>query len=152
MIHLLGRYEGTASKYYDDFKNNEKTFMNEPLKFMSRLTHNILGAIDYEKVRKIRNYNYAYLDSKLGVYNKVKLKVPYGAFVYPFYIKNGVEIRKELARKKIYIPILWPNVLNDSIKYSLEHDYSANILPLPCDQRYEIKDMEYIVEEIKNIY
>lgn len=149
MIHILGRYEKTASEYYDDFKNNDNTFRTEPLKYMSKLTHNILGAIDYERVRKIRNENYSYLDSKLGRYNKLELKASDGAFSYPFYMENGIEVRKELSKKKIYIPTLWPNVLSDTIEDSLEHDYVTNILPLPCDQRYSIVDMDYIVEEIE---
>lgn len=145
VTHLLGRYEGTASEYYNDFKNNEESYANEPLKYMSKLTHNILGAIDYRKVYDLRNKNYAYLDGKLGRYNKLNISMPKGAFVYPFYMKNGIEIRKILTNQKIYIPTLWPNVLNNSQKNSIEYDYAANILPLPCDQRYDQEDMDYLI-------
>jgi len=149
MTHILGRYEGAASDYYSHFQNNDASFKIEPLKYMSKLTHNILGAIDYERVRKIRNENYAYLESKLGGQNKLNLSTPDGAFAYPFYLENGIEIRKALAQKKIYIPILWPNVLVDTPEDWIEHDYAANILPLPCDQRYSIDDMKYLVEELR---
>lgn len=146
MTHILGRYEGMASEYYNDFQNNDKAFKSEPLKHMSKLTHNILGAIDYERVRKIRNENYEYLHGKLGMYNKIKLIPPDGAFSYPLYIKNGIEVKKELAKKKIYVPTLWPNVLDDTSEDIIEHDYASNILPLPCDQRYKIEDMEYMLD------
>jgi len=154
MTHILGRYEGTASDYYSYFTRNNQSFRTEPLKYMSRLTHNILGAIDYERVRHIRNENYAYLEREFGAQNKLKLVVPDGAFAYPFYMENGIEIRKVLAQKKIYIPILWPNVLTDSpeAEASIEHDYAKNILPLPCDQRYGIEDMEYIARYMKNVF
>lgn len=145
MIHILGRYEGIASDYYFDFQNNNKRFKNEKLKHMSKLTHNILGAIDYDKVIKIRNSNYAYLDIKLSVYNKLKLTVPVGAFAYPFYIENGIEIRRTLAQKNIYIPTLWPNVIKENVHDSIEHKYASNILPIPCDQRYGIDEMQYII-------
>lgn len=148
MTHILGRYEGMASEYYNNFQNNDKAFKTEPLKYMSKLTHNILGAIDYERVREIRNENYAYLDSKLSIYNKIKLKSLDGAFSYPFYVENGIEIKKELAKKKIYTPTLWPNVLSDTPESSIEHNYAANILPLPCDQRYGIKDMKYMIDAL----
>lgn len=151
MGHILGRYEGTASDYYKEFQNNDNSFKNEPLKYMSKLTHNILGAINYEKVKQIRSENCDYLNSKLGIYNKIKFEASYGAFAYPFYIKNGTEIRKELAKKKIYIPTLWPNVLIETPEDSVEHDYAKNILPLPCDQRYGIEEMEYIVDEVKKL-
>ena len=43
MTHILGRYEGMASDYYSHFQNNDASFKSEPLKYMSKLTHNILG-------------------------------------------------------------------------------------------------------------
>jgi len=149
MTHLLGRFEGSASDYYVNFQETDELFNNEPLKRMSNLTHNLLGAIDYERIRQIRNENYSYLESKLKGKNILKLDVPDGAFAYPFYIKNGIEIRKELAKKKIYVPTLWPNVLESTFEESVEYQYTANILPLPCDQRYGVKHMKYIVEELK---
>lgn len=149
MSHLLGRYEGIASEYYNDFQSNDESFKSQPIKYMSKLTHNILGAIDYERVHRIRNQNYKFLDNKLGEQNKLKLTTPDGAFAYPFYVENGLEVRKKLAQKKIYISTLWPNVLYDIIESNIEYDYVANILPLPCDQRYKIDDMKYMIEELK---
>lgn len=151
MIHILGRYEGAASEYYNDFQNSDKAFNSEPLKYMSKLTHNILGAIDYERVREIRNKNYTYLDDKLGIHNKLKLNTPDGAFAYPFYMENGTDIRRKLASRKIYIPVLWPNVLSGVSGDGIGQDYAANILPLPCDQRYTINDMNYIIQELKKV-
>ncbi len=148
MMHILGRFEGIASDYYSNFRENDASFKLEPLKYMSRLTKNILGAIDYEKVKEIREENYAYLEGKLGEVNKLELINPEGAFAYPFYSENGFEVRKRLAKKRIYIPTLWPNVLEDTPEGSLEHDYVANILPLPCDQRYGVEDMKYMVKEL----
>lgn len=152
MPHILGRYEGTAWEYYNEFRNNQETFVNEPIKYMSKLTKNILGAIDYENVCKIRNENYDHLDSKLTKYNKRKFKKSMGPFAYPFFIKDrGIEIRKELSKRKIYVPTLWPNVLDDLSVETLEYDYAENILPLPCDQRYTIEDMQFIVEQLLNM-
>lgn len=148
MSHILGRFEGLASDYYNDFQENDKSFKYTPLKYMSNLTRNILGAIDYEKVTKTRDENYSYLESKLKEINKLKLIRPEGAFAYPLYIENGIEFRKKLAVKKIYIPTLWPNVTRDNVKASIEYDYAANILPLPCDQRYGVEDMGYLVNNI----
>ena len=152
MTHILGRYEGMALDYYNHFQNNDAPFKREPLKYMSKLTHNILGAIDYERVRRIRNENYAYLERELGKQNKFVLTTPDGAFAYPFYMENEMEIRKALAKKKIYIPTLWPNVLNDTLEESIEYKFAKNILPLASDQRCGIEDMEYIVRYMKNIF
>lgn len=151
MEHILGRFEGQASDYYKYFQINDESFKELPLKRMSHLTKNILGAIDYEKTRVIRNDNFNYLHNELSSINTLDVKLTDGAFVYPFYAKNGIEIKKELAEKKIYIPTLWPNVLDEVPNNCIEYKYAANILPLPCDQRYSIKDMKFMIEEIKKV-
>lgn len=151
MKHLLGRYEGTASDYYSDFKNNESSYKVEPLKYMSKISKNILGAIDYERVRQIRNENFCYLANRLDNINKLRFIAPDGAFSYPFYIDNGLKIRNQLAEKKIYVPTLWPNVLSRVPENSVEYRYASNILPLPCDQRYCSKDLDFICSKLMRL-
>lgn len=151
MKHILGRFEGQASDFYNEFKKNDEAFKETPIKSMSKLTRNILGAIDYEKVIETRNRNFKYLHDCLGSSNILEIRSPYGPFAYPYYVENGVEIRKKLAEKKIYIPTLWPNVLKENNEDSIEYDYAANILPLPCDQRYGLDDMDKIVKDACNI-
>ncbi len=147
MKHILGRYEGeSASLYYSDFKSNDASFKEEPLKYMSRLTHNILGAIDYERARMAREENYKHLEKELGKRNKLDFKMPKGPYAYPFYCENGMDIKKRLAEKKIFVATLWPNVLD--MNGTLEKDFAENILPLPVDQRYSEDDMKYIVKEL----
>lgn len=146
MVHILGRFEGTASEYYSTFRENDHSFAEAPLRRMSKLTRNLLQGIDYEHVRRIRNDNYAMLDSVLGARNKLHLTASDGPYCYPFYCENGMEIKKRLASDKIYVPTLWPNVLD--MNGTLEKDYAENILPLPCDQRYGSQDMLWVAEEI----
>lgn len=147
MVHILGRYEGVASDFYQYFQENDESFYELELRHMSKLTHNILGAVDYEHVRKQRNDNYAILEKYLGQLNGKKFIMPEGPYCYPLYCRNGMVIKKYLAQKKIYVATLWPNVLE--VGETLEKDYAENILPLPCDQRYSEDDMLRIVEEIR---
>ena len=154
MKHLLGRYEGCASDYYSDFKQNDAALADEPIKLMSRLTRNILGAVDYQKVIDRRNENFKYLNEKLKNKNPFELIIPDGPFAYPFYSENAVEIMQKLAEKKIYIPTLWPNVMDDEGASKLEKRYSRNILPIPCDQRYDFsgsnsKEAEIILNHMR---
>lgn len=60
-------------------------------------------------------------------------------------------VRKRLQKEKIYIPTLWPNVLEDCTEDSLEYRYAADILPIPVDQRYDEADMKYLAEIIKDV-
>ena len=141
MRHLLGRYEGcSASAFYGDFKANDHGFRALELRMMSRLTHNLLRALDYERTKTRREENYAYLSERLQSINGLPDMYPVGPYMYPFYCHDGMEIKKKLAEKKIFIPTLWPNVLQCNI--FLEKDYAENILPLPCDQRYDQEDMK----------
>ena len=100
-------------------------------------------------VKEARTNNFSFLHEKLAFRNELQLELAEGAFMYPFYHENAVEIRKKLQQKKIYIPTLGPNVLGDVDENSLEYRYAQNILPLPCDQRYGLKDMQYLIKEIE---
>ena len=151
MHFLLGRFEHSANEFYSEYVANNKLFATEPVKRMSRLTKNLLRGIDYEAVAKKRQENFKFLDAELWNINELRLKSVYGAFMYPLLIQNGAAVRKELQKEKIYIPTLWPNVLEECPKDSLEYHYAADILPIPVDQRYGIEDMKYLVEVIKGV-
>ncbi|MFA5005846.1 MAG: hypothetical protein WC509_00040 [Candidatus Izemoplasmatales bacterium] len=148
MKHILGRYEGNATDYYNDFKANEDSFYECDLKYMSRLTHNLLGAIDYNLIKKRREKNYSQLENELKHNNPLYIHKPIGPFAYPYYHVKGTELRQLLRENYIYIPTLWPSVPN--ITGSVETDYVSNIIALPCDQRYTITDMKRIVGIIRN--
>lgn len=149
--YVLGRYERTASEFYEEAAKNNDIFDNEPIKEMSRLTKNLLRSIDYEYVKQVRTNNFAYLHEKLREVNKLNVRLIEGAFMYPLLIDDGMKIRKQLQQMKIYIPTLWPNVLEECEPDTLEYKFAAEILPIPVDQRYGIEDMEYLVEVIRSI-
>lgn len=148
MTFLMGRFERTASEFYEMYARNNDLFENEPIKKMSKLTKNILCGINYEFVSTVRLKNFRYLDDHLKDINRLNLVTPDGAFMYPLYIENGKKIRKQLQDKKIYIPTLWPDVYDICLEKEIEYDMAANILPIPVDQRYRIEDMRYIAKEI----
>ena len=150
MKHILGRFEGnSASEYYDFFNNNDESFKGIELRLMSKLTHNILGAIDYQAVKRRRENNFLFLSKVLGEWNILKMKCPPGPYAYPFYIQNGMTVKKQLAKRKIYVATLWPNVLGSGL--DIETDLTENIMPLPCDQRYQEEDMQRVVNAIKEL-
>lgn len=61
---------------------------------------------------------------------------------------GGGHLRKSLQQSKIYVPCLWPDTLKHADESSAAYQLAENIVPLPCDQRYTIKDMDYILEKI----
>lgn len=148
MHFLLGRYERTASEFYEEYNANNHHFAKEPIKRMSRLTMNLLHAEDYGFVKQRRTDNFTSYHGLLADRNPLQLRVPEGAFAYPFFVENGSKTRKALQQKKIYIPLLWPNVLEQHTVQELEYRFADGILPLPCDQRYSAEDIYYIVENL----
>lgn len=146
--YILGRYERTAGEFYKESSDNNSFFRNEPIKQMSRLTENILHGIDYDYIEKRRTENFAYLNEIFAKINRIKVKNVLGAFMFPFMVSNAENIRKRLAEKKIFVPVLWPNVLKECPENSVEYHLANDILPLPCDQRYGIDDIDYIIQEV----
>ena len=150
MGFLLGRYERSASEFYDGYNANNKFFKTDPVKHMSKLTYNLLHAIDYKMVEKKRRENFDYLNEHLGKKNKLRLKS--AAFMYPFMVEDGgAVLRKRLQTEKVYIPTLWPTVFDVAKPDSLEYKMAENILPLPIDQRYGIDDMNYVIQKINEL-
>ena len=148
MEHLLGRYERDASSFYDKYVESESSLEALPIKRMSKLTENLLRGVDYGYAKRRRNENFMYLHKRLESVNRLHLRKTDGAFAYPLLIDDGAQIRKKLIAEKIYIPTLWPNVLNETDAGMLEHYYAENILPLPCDQRYGEVEMHVICKQI----
>ena len=149
MEFLLGRFERTANEFYAGYTANNKYFADQPIKYMSKLTNNLLHGIDYHEVEKRRLNNFSYLHEKLESINQLKLKK--ASFMYPLMIADGAKIRKKLQAAKIYIPTLWPAVFEVAAPESKEYIMAENILPLPIDQRYGIDDMEYMLDVLFKI-
>ena len=148
MHFLLGRYERTASEFYSEYTANNQLFKDEPMKRMSKLTANLLHAIDYQDVYNKRYENFSYLHQHLKSINQLDLNP--GTFMYPLLIDDGAAIRKKLQAEKVYIPTLWPYVFMITDRADKEYFMAENILPLPIDQRYSTKDMDYIIQKIEN--
>ena len=151
MLFVLGRYDENASTYYQEASQNNEIFSDKPIQMMSKLTHNLLRAIDYDTAARKRQHNAVYLHSHLKRINEMKVQVPYGAFMYPLIVNSSIEgrqLRKILQQSKIYVPCLWPDTLCRESRDTVAYRLAENIIPLPCDQRYDIEDMDYILEKI----
>lgn len=115
---------------------------------MSMVTKNLLRGIDYEQIKKERERNFGYLHEHLRTINRLELCLPDGPYMYPLLVKDGAKLRMSLREKNIYIPTLWPNVIESLTPEEIEYGLAEDILPLPCDQRYDLKDMQYLAKEV----
>lgn len=148
---LIGRYEKTASEFYQDFTHNEEIIRGWRCKRMSRFVQNILKSLNYEKIKQKRAVNFDLMDRLLGRANQLHVSNRAGLFMYPFMIEGGTEIRKELIKKKIYVPTLWPGVEEFSELNDFERRLIHDLVLLPIDQRYDAEDMRYIAQAVLQI-
>ena len=69
--------------------------------------------------------------------------------VYPFLKKGNKKLKEYLLKDKIYFATYWENVdkwIKD--KQIFEIHLYENLIPLPIDQRYNIDDMQFVIEKI----
>ena len=69
---------------------------------------------------------------------------------YPLFLKRS-GIREKLIKERIFVATYWPEVLKRVSGTSNESELVNFCLPLPCDQRYGIFEMNRIVNFILNI-
>lgn len=150
MSHLLKRCEGDAEYGYADFKKNDDSLVDNPIRWMSGLTEKLLGGIDYEFVRKVRIENYRFIHRHLSGQNLLRLSDPGQQsvpMVYPF-LGSDVGLRKKLIDQKIFVATYWPNVFDWCDKQQWEYQLTENLIPLPIDQRYGEKEMKKILNVV----
>lgn len=151
MSHLLKRIELGAESGYSDFIENESLIDKYPLEGMSNLTKTLMGNIDYNRVKKKRLENFKYLQTYIEsdfpfCYKDEDEIIP---MVYPFTNKDGDKIRNYLKTNQIYCANYWNTIVKDQRASAYEKKFVENTVCLPIDQRYGIKEMEYIVNLIK---
>lgn len=153
MSHLLKRCDAGAEYGYADFKKNDDSLIDNPIRQMSGLSERLLGGIDYDFARKTRQENYQYLHRYLSGQNRLCLSEP-GVeavpMVYPF-LSSDAGLRKKLIDRKIFVATYWPNVFDWCGPQQWEYRLAENLLPLPIDQRYGEKEMKEIITIIQNL-
>lgn len=149
MNHLLKRIDLSPEEGYADFKSNDKSLENQPIKIMSRLTRRIMQSIDYKRVAKCRRDNYVVLHESLRSTNAIDLSLDNETIpmVYPYLVKDE-NLRMRLIQNKIYVAQYWPNVLDWVNEDSNEYYYTTHLLSLPIDQRYDCHSMEDLINMI----
>jgi hypothetical protein len=149
---LLGRIDKSAKSFYYDYQKAEQRLINQPIKTISKLTQNILSSIDYENVIKKRKENFDYLYNKLKDINLLTIdnSLDFIPFVYPL-MMDDKGLREKLIKDKIYIAKYWNEVLERHNLSRIEKDFVNKILPLPIDQRYNLDEMQRIVDVIEDV-
>lgn len=149
MSHLLKRIELGAEAGYQDFRKNDD-LSNQGIKKMSRLTEAILSGIEYEFARARRRENYLMLEQVLASTNMLHLNMDENTvpMVYPYWVDNGLALKKKLIDKKVFVATYWPSVQEQCQKEFLECVLANQVVFIPVDQRYGLSETNKIIEII----
>lgn len=153
--HLLLRTEGDVVEGYEIFKRNDDILRETSLLEMSSITRSILQSLDYELIVKKRKANFGYLHTNLADKNlfSLSLDIEKSLFkcpmVYPFFTEKE-NLRMSLIKNQVFVAQYWPNVLLWCKENDVEYTLCKHIIPLPIDQRYDLNEMDRILELILN--
>lgn len=148
---MVKRLEEGAEAGYVDFKANEDFLSTLPIKSMSAVTNALLCNINYEEVIRIRRRNFLHLHRLIGKSNILKISEDFNfvPMVYPF-LPEKPGLREYLISHKIYVAKYWPNVQEWLTNDALEYFITSNLVPLPVDQRYNLKDIKRVAAKVLN--
>lgn len=151
---LLKRIEKGCSQVYSERMLNEERIDKSGVLQMSKLTHSLLSAIDYESIAQKRKNNFLFAHE---LYKSINLINPLLFFddycvpmVYPLVLKNE-NIVKQLSEIQIYTGRWWNYVLNETEINSFESFLSQYMIPLPIDQRYSQNELQFVASKLKEM-
>ena len=135
MSHLLKRIDLSAEEGYADFRRNDDLLINQPIKRMSKLTEAILCSIDYEEAKVHRLSVYKELHKVLHYENRFQFELNLDdvPMVYPYFIEDGEQKKKELIKSRIYVATYWTNVFNWIKEDCEEYNLVKNIINIPIN-------------------
>lgn len=143
--YLLGSLVEGTNKWYQRKKEVDAQIASDKLQ-ASKITRLIIKSIDYEGVKEIRTRNFKLYEDAFSADNLIKCDKDSVPYLYPLNI--GVDIKKKLVEKNIFVPTLWADTLEDEFVGTDEYLLSKNTLFLPVDQRYDGKDIKYIIDKV----
>lgn len=149
---LRGANLGEILLIYKKYLIHENNFTCE-IKLISDHSSSLLKHIDYQACINSRSKNFKYLHTNLMSKNLLNIPLPLCKQVplyYPLLINKN--IRQKMIAMGIFIPLLWKEVITREIKgYEWEKHLASNLVLLPLDQRYDIDDMNYLINSLTKL-
>ncbi|MDD4096327.1 MAG: hypothetical protein PHP22_08830 [Oscillospiraceae bacterium] len=151
--------ESLKKDFLNGFSEAEKIFDDDVGAYqMDRLSVQIILEVDIERIVHKRRENYRFLLEQLS--EKVEIRAIFNTlpesvcpFIFPVIVAaDRDQMRRKLIEEKIYCPIHWPipKQVDHLISSGTRATYDS-ILSIPCDQRYNLTDMNRIVCALKYI-
>jgi dTDP-4-amino-4,6-dideoxygalactose transaminase len=141
---------GGERAWFEIFQKNEaeSPIGSYAMSALSRML--LLNNFEYSTIAQRRVENYRFLASALGdsalFRNLAPGVVPLG---FPIRVTHRDPVRQALFDCGIYPPVHWPiqGIVPENFRDS--HRLAADIMTLPCDQRYTRSDMERMAQRVR---
>lgn len=134
----------------------DSLFNDYTLRNITKISDIYIKSYDMDAVisKRVENYDYLYENIKIiqNIYPLIKRKpgeVPFGFVIFS---DKRDSLFRYLIDNDIYCNIHWKLDEEKLIADSKLKHVSNNIMTIPCDQRYGIKEMDYIINTIKNFH
>lgn len=143
-------------EYYDDdiylqfFTKGESLINEEILSGGSNLTEIIIQNTNIEQLANTRKANSKFIVkglNSLGIKTIIPIESEKTPLFIPIYLKDRNKVRKYLFQHNVFCPIHWPI---DGMKVKKGAEMAEHELSLIIDQRYTVKDMEFILNLISD--
>lgn len=123
--------------------------------FMSTISEFLLNCYSINQIVTKRRNNYNYLFNLIKDYDIDLLgacKENECPIALPLYIEDRDNFREYLIQRKVYCAVHWP-ILNTPLEDNIyARRMSQHLISLPIDQRYGVRNMDYLFEQIKGFY
>lgn len=145
----LGRLDKGPERARSAHQRAEDALEGAPVMEMSPLTERLLRSCDPDEVTRRRQANFDRLESVLAEAGLTRFgERPSSApFAWPL-VADRPGLHAELHRRRVYAPVLWPEVLDRCAPASAAAWAARHIVPLPVDQNLSEQDIEEVAERV----
>lgn len=146
--------EGDKPTFKAKYREAEEMIDNQGCNYaIGILSANIQAELDVEQLKKKRRENYKVLLEGIRDINGIKavyntLPDDVVPLYFPLLVDNREKIQDLLADNDIYAPVVWPKADSCPAIDEIAEKIYKKILCIPIDQRYDVEDMQRIVEVI----
>lgn len=163
-MYLRGQYFKNGEKMMKDIsialskKADHLAENNISSHCMSSVSLNILNKEDKEANQLQRNANYSCLYHAVKDSDEVRKvcqdinDVTCAPLYFAIFVNHRTLLQRILAENSIYAPVLWPVEDKRVLEINDASFIYDHILAIPCDQRYNLQDMNKVAELINSFY
>lgn len=147
-LPLIKRLAFSAEAGYEEHRKADRELGSQRPMRMSTLTGRLLSVIDFERIAAVRRHNFMLLHSALADVNLVSLEPPRVAapMCYPLLTAHQ-GLREFLIAARVFVPRYWEGV-GQIADFEAERFLADYLVPLPCDQRYNVGDMQRVLDAV----